>query len=451
MSIFSPLAGLFSKLGQGIGGAVKKPLNALGIEDGTMARTPSFVPKEVGQEVGAKMGGTFPREAVATGGIGIRPNVSPAPAVEMALPKEMPTINPQPMASTYDIANPNRKLEAIRQQGRQDPMARAKYDYITKDQTVADPGEAHRGFKAGVKDFFTAGAMAQREMPSNASLGERLGALLGGGTAGAIVGKKDPVGFEEQKFEMFQMPRLYRDQQIQYEQQKHEADLAKAQQDALYRQQQGQIMREEQNRKNSLGQPVGANGIYVDGKVIGQKPPAPQRPIESGGVVWEFDPQTNSYNPRTDMKATSVITGELGQRGQDTRLDKTIKSRETIAKTGQAISLAKMNKEGSAGSQRQEAADRAFAALQDAYGRGLPPDSPEVKKALTMLRNYPDLYETGMGVGDFPYAKPRGAQAGGARQPKPEIDVEAYVADAEKAGKTREQALQFLRGKGLIQ
>lgn len=476
MSFFAPIGGFFANLGRNLGGAVKKPFDALVGTGGEAARTPSFVPESVGKDIGARVN-TLPvvSEAVAGGITPRTPSVLPSGTnrpnsallvrpkslggESVTPPNPIPELGRDPRMAGKDVrsemamraTDPNPEVVF------RSPMEKARFDYVTKN---GDPAETHRGFKAGVKDFFTAGAMANRELPANATLSERLGALLGGGTTGAIMGKKDPVGFEEQKFEAFQQPRLYRDMMIQNENEKMRADIAyknaQAQREAH---QQGIAERGMVLKEKEFNQPEWMSPVSVDQN---GNPVLLQTNRKGGDYrVLGSDAGIINQNARAeaDRKARADIAATT-QKGQDTRLDKTLKTRKEIAQGAQAVQVYKHNNpntgQGGGGGQQAAALEKKWAsARKRANDETLTQEERNAAfneaeaAAAEIKQKYGHLYDTdGQGGWSYVRRKPAGAATQG---PKGAVDVERYVSDAIKAGATREQALQHLRDRGFLQ
>lgn len=334
-NFFSPLAGFFKK----IGGA------------GTNARTPGFVPESVGHEAGRVGGGVLPT-AEAVPNLSITPKPSLHPPVVLGRDR----VYANPLArDTMSIGADTSRLqqEAVPRLAGRDvktelalrandpnpdvrfdtPMQQARYDYVTRN---GDPRETHRGFKAGAKDFFRGGQASVKQLPPGSSVAEVLGAFLGGGTGSTITGKVDPVALEERNFEVFKAPELYRDQRDRNEQQRVQADIQHRQSQAQREKMQADVAREEQDRKNAGGVPVGARGNIINGQIVGAPKPPQVRPVSIGGIDHLPNPETGKYEPVMDaqgkpMRSTSVITAGMNQQGQDQRLDKNIQSRERIA------------------------------------------------------------------------------------------------------------------------
>lgn len=463
--MFGSIGSFFTNLGRNVGRGVRKAGDFI-IPDGTNARTPGIVPESVGADVGSRMGGVLPTAEAPDFRITPKPLISPpaAPSTMRGIVGEVPNATGAPSSAPAEYTPPrlgerNIRAEVARRQSDpnpdviyDEPYGREKVDYILRN---GDPREAHRGWKAGFKDFFQGGQQAARNLPPGADVGQVLGAFLGGGAGSSIAGKVNPVALEEQNFEAEELPRLYRNQTIRNEQARAEADIG-------YKQAQAQADRDRAQRERDkldweMKQPIKTErGMMRQDETMieGTAPlPTPRPPVSIGGNDYLWNPQTGKYDPvltgGKPTPSTSVIVADknIGSREKiAANTDKTRRETAVLAETGRANRHE--DTQGRSDAKRQQEADMWFRALESALKNSNgKQDTPEIESALRELRKYPDLYETGIGQGEWPYAKPR---QNAASQPQGQVDVEAYVKAAEANGKTRQQAMDYLRKLGHI-
>lgn len=417
---------------------------------GTMARTPSFVPESVGKDIGARMGGTFAPDAVRA-----TPPSFPPRQPEVPLAQAIPNaaINPRQInartakdsiGEEYKQRMQDMQMDALPEVVSRDPFHQQRYDYVTGGG-MQDPNK--RDWKETLK---------------NLGLGALIGAAQGGlpgaigGAAGlGIRGAVDPAGAREARFNAFRLPQLQQQQDAQWAQQAHQAKMAQAAADVAYRQQQGNIAeRGMVLKEKEFNQPEWMSPVSVDQN---GNPVLLQTNRKGGDYrVLGSDAGIINQNARAeaDRKARADIAATT-QKGQDTRLDKTLKTRKEIAQGAQAVQVYKHNNPNTGqggGGERQAAAlekqwasarKRANDTLLTREERDAAFNEAEAAAA-EIKQKYGHLYDTD-GQGGWSYVRRKQASAPGVQG---EVDIERYVSDAIKAGATREQALQYLRDRG---
>lgn len=274
-----------------------------------------------------------------------------------------------------------------------DPVAERRYEYTMGD------GMPKRGWKETLKNLGT-GALA------GAAQGGIVGAI--GGAAGmGIRGAFDPAGAKEMRFNTWQAPRMIADQQRKQNQSYGQAQIGRIHAQTQHEQTQDEIARRnaglaEEKQRHEIGKPQ----ILNEGdQVFTQGQPGFKNP--------------RTYDPAGIKRIeTTVAEGKANRESREKIAGQTDKTRrETAAMTEGGRRT--RHESGGADGNRKATADRWYQALQEAIQRSNgKQDTPEIQRALTGLRSYPEFYETGIGEGEWPYAKPKqgSAPTGGGKQ-----------------------------------
>jgi len=344
-----------------------------------------------------------------------------------------------------------------------DPLRSAEYDAkfgkmrreqgLSEDQ-IKRPTGKQRLMEAILSGITAAASAGQR---SGGDIGQMIGAFGAGSAAGAI----NPAEGRGFRFNVTEKPQLLADEQRAQSQRSLaamiEADTRKAQREGQ-RVIDGALVNADgtvvyQSPRKPIA--VGAGGLYdpAAGAIIPgtQKPEVPKIDT-STKYARQWNGQTGRFEfiegkdgqPLLSRQYEELLRREAGQ---DKRTAATNQTRITTTAMSQAGANSRHGSSTSKAEQKIEREKEQWlnaldTAIKSSNGNK---ESEAIKNAIQHLQKYPDI-ETGIGEGDWPYAK-RIASAPTAEKVFPAAQLEKY---AREHGSTKEDATRFLQGQGYV-
>lgn len=309
------------------------------------------------------------------------------------------------------------------------PHDSERYDYVMGD------GTPKRGLKEVLKNIGT-GAFAGGQQ---GGLGGALAGAIGLGVRGAF----DPEGAKGRRFDILREPQL----EAADAKREHTEDRATKLRAILsqiqHRTDQDQLGQARIDERTN--RPVNVNGALMNrkGEILG----IGKRQVDATGqYVREWNPKTQDWdysrdedgnlveanryraieqsgvnNENTNKTRSAIVGKQIDARKVEGDANRAQSNTNNQRTTGQSNTNNIRNNEnrgtgrGGKISAAEKAADDAYASLEDGKKRGLSPYSPQMKNAIKVLQKPASVqyYESGIGVNDYPYAKPKARAAGG--------------------------------------